>query len=293
MNKATVGMLGANSYRENVGVYSRDHALVMIGLLLVMLAATTRPASAQTPSAADEMHAGVVAYKFSDYAGAAEHFKAALALDPDLTQARLFLATAYAQQYIAGDDSTANVAMAQQAIDQFKLVLNDDPSELERYKSVVPIASLSFNLKRLDESREYYGKAIQLKPDEARNYFMIGLIDWTEASKTRQKVRSDLGLTESQMISKPEACVSLRAQNQQKVEDGIVRLQRALELQPDDDDAMGYMNLLYRERAEYECDDPEARKADLKTADDWTDKSIAAKKAKTESTAEKPAAKQP
>ena len=85
-----------------------------------------------------------------------------------------------------------------------------------------------------------------------------------------------------------------KRQNQQKVEDGMQRLQKALELQPDYDDAMGYMNLLYRERAEYECDDPEARKADLKAADEWTDKAIASKKAKADKpAAEKPAAKEP
>jgi tetratricopeptide (TPR) repeat protein len=264
-------------------------------LLLIVLAVTSfTAASAQTPSATEEMRAGVVAYKFSDYPGAAEHFKAALAINPDLTQARLFLATAYAQQYVAGDESAANVAMAEQAIDTFKQVLSDDPSQQERYKSVVPIASLSFNLKNFADAREFYGKAIELKPDEARNYFSIAVIDWTEAHKSQTKVREELGLSESAMISKPEACASLRAQNQQKVEDGIQRLQKALELQPDYDDAMGYMNLLYRERAEYECDDPEARKADLKAADDWTDKAIAAKKADTEkAAAEKLAPKQP
>ena len=47
---------------------------------------------------------------------------------------------------------------------------------------------------------------------------------------------------------------------------------------------MAYMNLLYRERAEYECDQPEARKADLKAADEWVDKAIAAKQAKAEKT---------
>jgi len=265
-----------------------------LSLLVVFAVAGLTAAFAQTPSATDEMRAGAIAYKFSDYAGAAEHFKAALDIDPDFTQARLFLATAYAQQYIAGDDSAANVAMAQQAIDQYKLVLNDDPSEDERYKSVVPIASLSFNLKRLGDAREYYGKAVELKPDQARNYFMLGLIDWTEASKVRAQVKSELGLSESAMISKPEACAALRAQNQQKVEDGMQRLQKALELQPSYDDAMGYMNLLFRERAEYECDDPEARKADLKAADEWVDKAIAAKNANAEkASAEKPAPKQP
>jgi hypothetical protein len=42
------------------------------------------------------------------------------------------------------------------------------------------------------------------------------------------------------------------------------------------------MNLMYRERADIQCDDPAAREADLKTADDWVDKTMAVKKAKAE-----------
>jgi hypothetical protein len=44
---------------------------------------------------------------------------------------------------------------------------------------------------------------------------------------------------------------------------------------------MAYMNLMYRERADLQCDDSVAREADLKTADDWVDKTMAFKKAKT------------
>jgi tetratricopeptide (TPR) repeat protein len=258
-------------------------------IILLVLAFTLASASvvfAQEPTAGDELHAGILAYQFSDYPGAARHFQAALELNPNLKQARLFLATSYAQQYIAGDESAANVALAEQAMDEFTKVLNDDPTEQERYKCVVPIASLSFNLKRFDQAREYYRKAVELNPEDAHNYFMLGLMDWTEASQVRSKTRSEMGLNESAMISDPAACAALRAKNQKNVEDGILRLQKALELQPSDSDAMAYMNLLYRERAEYECDDPEARKADLKTADEWVDKAVAAKKGG----AEKPAA---
>ena len=67
-----------------------------------------------------------------------------------------------------------------------------------------------------------------------------------------------------------------------EVEDGIQNLQKALQLRPDYDDAMAYLNLMYRQRAEYECEDADARKADLKTADDWVDKTMATKKAKAE-----------
>ena len=43
------------------------------------------------------------------------------------------------------------------------------------------------------------------------------------------------------------------------------------------------MNLMYREQGgRSECDDPAARAADLKTADEWVDKTMATKKAKAE-----------
>ena len=45
---------------------------------------------------------------------------------------------------------------------------------------------------------------------------------------------------------------------------------------------MAYLNLLYREEADLQCDNPDARKTDLKTADDWVDKTMATKKAKAE-----------
>lgn len=45
---------------------------------------------------------------------------------------------------------------------------------------------------------------------------------------------------------------------------------------------MAYINLMYRERADLECDDPGARRRDLKTADDWVDKTMATKKKKAE-----------
>ena len=53
------------------------------------------------------------------------------------------------------------------------------------------------------------------------------------------------------------------------IQEGIDNLNKALQLRPDYDDAMAYMNLMYRERADVQCDDPSARAADLKTADEW------------------------
>jgi len=71
-----------------------------------------------------------------------------------------------------------------------------------------------------------------------------------------------------------------KEQNTANVQEGIDNLTKALQLRPDYDDAMAYMNLMYRERADIQCDDPAARSVDLKTADDWADKTMATKKAK-------------
>ncbi len=254
-------------------------------LLALLLAFGGLAARAQEASVQDEMRAGMIAYQFSNFEEAAKHFEEALRLNPGLVQARLYLASTNAQRYIPGDETPDNVALAQQAIDGFKQVLDADSSEEDHYRAIVSIASLSYNLKHLDDSRNYYGQAIALNPEDPRNYFSLALIDWMEASKLETKTRESLGLNESEMISDPAACASLRTANQQKVEDGIKDLQKALELNPDYSDAMGYLNLLYRARAEYECDDADARKADLKASDEWNDKAMAAKVAEEQQAA--------
>ena len=82
--------------------------------------------------------------------------------------------------------------------------------------------------------------------------------------------------------SNKKVCESLRQKSSHVIQDGIAMLDKALQLRLDYDDAMAYMNLLYREKGDLECDDPAARTADLKTADEWVDKTMATKKAKAE-----------
>ena len=55
--------------------------------------------------ARDNLNQGVNAFKSGNYAEAADHFKTAIALDPTFDVARLYLATAYVQQYIPGTET--------------------------------------------------------------------------------------------------------------------------------------------------------------------------------------------
>jgi len=83
-------------------------------------------------------------------------------------------------------------------------------------------------------------------------------------------------------VKDKKVCAEIKEKNTANVQEGIDNLTKALQLRPDYDDAMAYLNLMYRERADIQCDDPAARSADLKTADEWVDKTMATKKAKAE-----------
>ncbi len=64
------------------------------------------------------------------------------------------------------------------------------------------------------------------------------------------------------------------------MKDGVENIAKALDLRHDYDDAMAYMNLMYREKANIQCNDLESYKSDLKAADHWVDVTLSTKKAR-------------
>ena len=248
-------------------------ALVAAG---VMLFSTTGCSKLR---ARDQLNKGVQSYKNAKYEEAIEHFKQAVDLDPTLLNARLYLATAYAQQYIPGADTPDNNKMAEQAIDQYKEVLARDPKNVN---SVKGIAYLYLQMKQFDKAKEYYRKATELDPNDPEPYYSVAVIDWTQTYQPRMEERAKLGLKPEEPLKDKKVCASLKEKNSANIQEGIDNLKKALDLRPDYDDAMAYMNLMFRERADVQCDDPAARAADLKAADDWVDRTLAVKKAKAE-----------
>ena len=231
--------------------------------------------------ARDQLNKGVREYKAARYEQAIEHFKNATELDPGLNVAKLYLATAYASQYIPGVDSEDNNRMAEQAIDEYKKVLDRDSNNITSLKG---IASLYFNMHKFEDAKLYHRKVLATDPNDPETYYSIGVIDWTEAYQVDQEKRASLGLKPTDTWPKKEqkTCEEVKTANEDKVRDGITMLQKALDLRKDYDDAMAYLNLLYRQKADIDCGDDAARAADLKTADEWQDKTLAIKRAKAE-----------
>src|SRR3979411_1490186 len=104
--------------------------------------------------ARDQLNKGVQSYKNSKYEEAINHFQQAVELDPSLLNARMYLATAYAQQYIPAVDSPDNVRMAQQAIEQYQKVLDSNPAREQKVNSAKRIADLYLNMKTFDEAKK-------------------------------------------------------------------------------------------------------------------------------------------
>src|SRR6201988_2439568 len=129
---------------------------LLVGITVALLAS----AGCDKLRARDQLNKGVQSYKNAKYEEAIDHFQKAVSLDPALLNARLYLATAYAQQYIPGADTEDNNRMAQQAIDEYKAVLGHNPAREQKINSTKGIAYLYLQMKKFEDAKNYYRKAV-------------------------------------------------------------------------------------------------------------------------------------
>lgn len=254
-------------------------------LLASFLLGTGVVCSAQITSAKAEFDLGVSAYKQAKYEEAIRHFRQAVLLDKTFISAHLHLASAYAQQHIPGVDSPENNQMGQQAIAQYGQVLALNPTHDQQVSALKGIAHVYLNMKQFERAKEYDRKILELEPNDPETYYAIGVIDWTESYQLRMEQRAKLNLKPDEPLIATGECWNVRAENEERVTDGIETLTKAISIRQTYDDAMAYMNLMYRERADIQCGDTGAYHSDIRTADQWVDVTIATKKAKAGSSA--------
>src|ERR1700676_4338329 len=241
--------------------------------------------------ARDQLNKGVTAYKNAKYEEAIDHFQQSVALDPTLINAKMYLATAFAQQYIPGVETPENSKMAEQAIEQYLRVLDMNAVRDKKVNAAKGIAFFFLNMKKFYEAKKFYRMAGDLDPNDPEPYYSVGVIDWTACYQPRMEERAKLGLKPDENLNpknkdQKKVCAELKEKNGPSISEGIESLNKAIQLRPDYDDAMAYLNLMYREKADVECDDLAARAEDLKTADHWVDETLRVKKAKAEKAAQ-------
>jgi tetratricopeptide (TPR) repeat protein len=229
--------------------------------------------------ARDQLNKGVQAYKAAKYEEAIGHFQKAVSLDPTYPMTRLYLATAYAQQVVPDLSTPENLKNAQMAINGFQEVLQKDPKDMNSLKG---IASLYYNIDKFDEAKQWQIKVLEADPQDAEAAYTIGVIDFGKARKNSVQVLAANGMTDAG-DGNPKlpkgACQQLSQQNGPLVDEGFKYLQQAVQVRPNYVDAMAYINLMYRRKAELECGNDSARKADLAQADQWREKAMGTRKA--------------
>jgi tetratricopeptide (TPR) repeat protein len=237
--------------------------------------------------ARDQLNKGVESFKNNHFEQAIDHFQKAVELDPNLINARMYLATAFVSQYIPQVDSPDNLRIAQQAIDEYQKVIDANPSRDQKVNAAKGIAYLYLNEKKWDDAKKYYRMASDLDPNDPEPYYSVGVIDWTACYLPRMDERNKLGMKPEENLNpknkdQMKACSELKVKNAASIQEGIDSLTKAIQIRPDYDDAMAYLNLMYREKGDVECDDLAARAEDLKTADHWVDETLRVKKVKAE-----------
>ena len=246
---------------------------VLAAVLVAMMVSLT---GCDRLKARDQLNKGVASFKAGKYEEAVAHFQNAERLDPKLPTAKEFLATALSQNVVPGLTTPENVKTAQQAIDTFQLVLAEDPTDVNSLKG---IASLYFNIKKLDEAKEWQKKVLAIDPKDPEAAYTVGVIDWTQAEANLLKMlaNNDDGQGNVKALNKNN-CAEIQKENAPLVEEGLKYLNMAIENRPNYDDAMQYLNLTYRRKADVDCGNESARKGDVDTALDWSHKAMGTRK---------------
>jgi tetratricopeptide (TPR) repeat protein len=233
-------------------------------------------------AARDQLNKGVESYKAARYEEAIGHFQKATELDPTLPMAKSYLATALAQNVVPGLDTPDNLNTAQKAINIFKEVLAKDPNDVNSLKN---IASIYFSVKKLDEAKEWQKKVLAVDPKDAEAAYTIGVINWTRAHENALKILVPAGVNddgEGNVKAPKKVLEQIKAANDPLVAEGLQYLNQSVANRPNYDDAMAYLNLTYRRKADCDYLDADAVKDDVQKAKDWSAKAMGTRKANEE-----------
>lgn len=259
---------------------------VALGGMVISLSGCNRLA------ARDQLNKGVDAYKSARYEEAIGHFQKATELDPSLPMAKTYLATALAQNVVPGLDTPENLKTAQQAIDIFKEVLAKDPTDVNSMKQIAGIYFSIANpsnhdtwLQDLNNAEEWQKKVLAVDPKDPEAAYTVGVIDWSKAHANALRALQPVNINddgEGNVKAPKKVLQQIKEENEPLVTEGLQYLNQAVANRPNYDDAMAYLNLMYRRKADVDYQDPAAVKQDIATAKDWMTKALGTRKANEE-----------
>jgi tetratricopeptide (TPR) repeat protein len=247
------------------------------GLLIVVMIAAAFDLGCDRQKARGDMKDGLRAYHGGQYSLANRYFESASVLAPQLLDAQLALAVTETKQYTEFRPTPETAHYADEAVSHFKLVLASNPTKEQKILCLKGLSTVYLKMEKFDDAYQYNRTLIEVDPDIPDSYYAIGVIEWTKAYNSRMGRIGLVHRSQEEYTTDASACEQLRDANAAHIQSGISALQKAVSLRPEDDSAMSYLNLIYREKAHIDCADKGARANDSKAADEWIDKAALAR----------------
>ena len=248
--------------------------------IFIALAAVTL--AAQVPAQLE----GVTAMQQGRLDHAISAFERAVQADPSSVAARLHLGGALLARYPPGTSNPEGVDAIRRATDEFNAVLRLDPNNQTALEALGGIsfrqAHASSGSERdyqFTQAEQWYRRLTAANPSSKTGYYSLGVIAWARAYPVCMEARTRAGMRPAEQMPLRDASArsSLRGQYGHVIQDGMGHLQQALDIDPGYGDALAYMNLLYRLKADLsDTQDEYAR--EIATADTLVQKAFEAKK---------------
>ena len=223
-------------------------AVIMFGVL-------TTSCSPQRSQFQKELEQGIAARHNGQYEIAIGHLKRAVELKPNSVEAHYLLARTYDDKHIPSDGIDD---MAKLAISEYLKTIELDSAHLEATRSV---AYLYLNGAQWGESERFYRRALQINPKDIPAVYSLGYLLWTRSYQERMEARSAAEIKLKKSFIESPGCTAIREKNLGRVNEAIALLTQWPEV-ANDRDVKIITNLLYRERADIQCNDPKSAKSD-------------------------------
>lgn len=229
---------------------------------------------------------GVQASRQGNQTRAVELFEKAVQAEPRNVKARQFLGTAYLNQFKPGDQATSNVELSRKAESEFLAAHGLDATNTDVIRN---LAGLQFaraqgsdpagKQRALDEAVYWHNKLLAINPDDREAHYSLGVIAWAKVYPLKVEARKQSGMRPEDPgpIRDPDLRANLQSQNSNLIAEGIDHLERAIQIDSKSDNAMAYLNLLYRERADLR-DVASDYQNDIALADKWVHLALETKK---------------
>ncbi|MEP7132587.1 MAG: tetratricopeptide repeat protein [Acidobacteriota bacterium] len=257
------------------------------GAAALLLIATIPFVGCKKIEARQEVKKGNDAFKAGNYPAALASYENASRLDPSQTKLQKNIGLAYMAMYQPGSKHQKDQEFAAKAIENLKTYLAAHPEDkraneflvsmylsTDRYddaigfykqrlesnpkdtKAIQSLAAMYFKKGDFKQGFEWLNKRTALEPDNPEAYVMIGVQAWDRS------------------YHYPDIDPATRTQI---VDTGLHAVEKALQIKPDNFDALTYINLLYREKAKVETD-PAKQQEDIAAADRYRQQALELRK---------------